>query len=218
MAPRSDSPDPRPGTPNPGSEHYFSEEPSAPEVRRSVSVGLRGREVVLQSSNGVFSPRGLDRGTSVLLENVPDPAGSELLDLGCGWGPIALSLAAAAPAARVTAVDVNARSLRLTRDNAASLGLGGVEALLPDDVPTDRRFDTIWSNPPVRIGKQQLHELLLRWLPRLAPGGTAWLVVQKNLGADSLQKWLADALGEGFAVSRHSTDKGFRVLLVERGG
>jgi 16S rRNA G1207 methylase RsmC len=113
-------------------------------------------------------------------------------------------------------VDVNERSLGLTRDNAAALGLTGVEALLPEQVPAERRFDTIWSNPPIRIGKQQLHELLLQWLPRLAEGGTAWLVVQKNLGADSLQKWLGTALGGGFRVSRHTTDKGFRVLLVER--
>jgi 16S rRNA (guanine1207-N2)-methyltransferase len=218
MTRRPDTPDPAagPATPNPGTEHYFSEDPSVPEVRRPVSVALRGREVVLQTSNGVFSPRGLDKGTSVLLRNVPDPAGEELLDVGCGWGPIALSLAQAAPGARVTAVDVNERSLGLTRDNAAALGLGNVEVLLPDQVPPDRRFDTIWSNPPIRVGKQQLHELLLRWLPRLGPGGSAWLVVQKNLGADSLQKWLATELGEAFRVSRHATDKGFRVLRVER--
>lgn len=220
MTRRPDTPDPAagPATPNPGTEHYFSEDPSVPEVRRPVTVALRGREVVLQTSNGVFSPRGLDRGTSVLLRNVPDPAGDELLDVGCGWGPITLSLAEAAPGARVTAVDVNARSLGLTRDNAAALGLGNVEVLLPEQVPADRRFDTIWSNPPIRIGKPQLHELLLRWLPLLADGGTAWLVVQKNLGADSLQTWLGTALGGGFRVSRHTTDKGFRVLLVERRG
>lgn len=218
MTRRPDTPDPAagPATPNPGTEHYFSEDPSVPEVRRPVTVALRGREVVLQTSNGVFSPRGLDKGTSVLLRNVPEPAGEELLDLGCGWGPIALSLAEAAPGARVTAVDVNERSLGLTRDNAAALGLDNVEVLLPEQVPAERRFDTIWSNPPIRIGKQQLHELLLRWLPRLSPGGSAWLVVQKNLGADSLQKWLATALGEAFRVSRHATDKGFRVLRVER--
>lgn len=214
MTPRSDSPGP--AIPGPGTEHYFSEDPSTPEQRRSVTVVLRGREVALQTSNGVFSPRGLDKGTSVLLQNVPDPAGRELLDVGCGWGPIALSMAGAAPAARVTAVDVNERSLGLTRDNAAALGLDNVEALPPEQVPAGRRFDTIWSNPPIRIGKQQLHELLLQWLPRLAAGGTAWLVVQKNLGADSLQKWLAATLGDGFRVSRHATDKGFRVLLVER--
>jgi 16S rRNA (guanine1207-N2)-methyltransferase len=218
MTRRSDLPDPAagPAAPNPGTEHYFSEDPAVPEVRRPVTVALRGREVVLQTSNGVFSPRGLDKGTSVLLRNVPDPAGAELLDVGCGWGPIALSLAEAAPGSRVTAVDVNERSLGLTRDNAAALGLGNVEVLLPEQVPADRRFDTIWSNPPIRIGKQQLHELLLRWLPRLSPGGSAWLVVQKNLGADSLQSWLAGELGGSFRVSRHATDKGFRVLRVDR--
>ena len=218
MAPPPDSPDPvaGPATPNPGTEHYFSEDPSVPEVRRSVAVRLRGREVSLQTSNGVFSPRGLDKGTSVLLENVPDPAGAELLDIGCGWGPIALSLAGAAPGARVTAVDVNERSLGLTRDNAAALGLTGVEALLPEQVPAERRFDTIWSNPPIRIGKDELHSLLKLWLPRLAPSGTAWLVVQKNLGADSLQRWLAAELDESFTVSREATSKSFRILKVRK--
>ena len=121
----------------------------------------------------------------------------------------------------MTAVDVNDRSLGLTRDNAAALGLTGVEALRPRDVPDDRRFDTIWSNPPIRIGKQALHELLLLWLPRLASGGTAWLVVQKNLGADTLQSWLATALPEAAAgaweVRRTATAKGFRILAVTRG-
>ena len=83
-------------------------------------------------------------------------------------------------------------------------------------MPSDVEFDTIWSNPPIRIGKEELHRLLLTWLPRLAPGGNAWLVVQKNLGSDSLQRWLAGELDDSFAVSRESTSKSFRILRVRR--
>lgn len=177
----------------------------------------------VMTAAGVFSPKALDKGTAVLLEAVPDPEGSEFLDLGCGWGPITLALGLAGAGGRVTAVDVNERSLALTRDNAAAAALPAevsVETYLPDEVPRERLFDTIWSNPPIRIGKEALHELLLRWLPRLSDSGTAWLVVQKNLGADSLQKWLLETLpvhtGQPWSVERCASSKGFRVLAVSR--
>jgi 16S rRNA G1207 methylase RsmC len=76
-------------------------------------------------------------------------------------------------------------------------------------VPAEVRFDEIWSNPPIRIGKEPLHALLLTWLPRLAPGGRAVLVVGKNLGADSLQRWLGE---QGYPTTRLASAKGFRVL------
>ncbi|MCC3273153.1 class I SAM-dependent methyltransferase [Arthrobacter zhangbolii] len=200
-----------------GSDHYFSSTPSGPEVRKPLRVTLAGSERVLQTAGGIFSPDGIDKGTAVLLEEVPaPPATGNLLDIGCGWGPIALTLALRSPAARIYAVDVNERSLGLTRDNAAALGCDNVLTSLPQDVDPDVRFDTIWSNPPIRIGKEELHALLMLWLPRLASGGTAWLVVQKNLGSDSLQRWLAEALPAGFAVTRHSTAKTFRILKVHR--
>ncbi|MBD7995890.1 methyltransferase [Arthrobacter sp. Sa2CUA1] len=202
-----------------GSEHYFSSQPSSPEVRRPLRVTLAGQERTLTTSGGIFSPDGLDKGTQILLSGIPDPApAGNLLDIGCGWGPIALTMALKSPGAQVYAVDVNERSLGLTRDNAAALGLGNVHALLPDAVDPQLEFETIWSNPPIRVGKEELHALLLQWLPRLAPGGTAWLVVQKNLGSDSLQRWLGENLGTDFAVSRYSTAKSFRILLVKRSG
>lgn len=198
-------------------EHYFSAQPSTPEKRRTISVELGGATRKLQSSGGVFSPDRIDKGTAVLLRGVPAPATEgNLLDIGCGWGPIALSMALASPQATVHAVDVNERSLSLTRDNAAALGLKNVVAALPDDVDPARTYNTIWSNPPIRIGKEALHELLLLWLPRLSPGGEAWLVVQKNLGADSLQKWLGTVLPEDWSIDRVSTDKAFRILKVVR--
>jgi 16S rRNA G1207 methylase RsmC len=205
-------------------DHYFTARPASSDERRTLTVRLAGRDVEVETAGGVFSPGRVDLGTQVLLRTVPDlPAGaSDVLDLGCGWGPVALTMALeardTAPGARVWAVDVNERSLDLVARNAARLGVE-VEARLPDDVPADVRFDTIWSNPPIRVGKEALHELLVRWLPRLRPGGDAWLVVQRNLGADSLQAWLAAWLAEhqdGATVERAASAKGFRVLRVHQ--
>jgi 16S rRNA G1207 methylase RsmC len=200
------------------SDHYFTAQPASPGEQRSLTVRLAGREVTVRTAPGIFSPDGLDKGTAVLLGEVPDPpAGGNLLDLGCGWGPIALTLGLLSPAATVWAVDVNERSLDLAAANARSLGLEGVRAVRPQDVPDDVRFAAIWSNPPIRVGKAVLHDMLLSWLPRLEAGGTAYLVVQKNLGSDSLQRWLGEHLPAGsFHVSRHASDKGFRVLAVRR--
>lgn len=198
-------------------EHYFSATPATPDERHPRTVTLRGHTVAVATATGVFSHGGLDKGTRVLLAEVPDPpATGTFLDLGCGWGPVALSLALAAPAATVWAVDVNERALDLTTANAAALGLAHVHTSLPADVPTQVSFDVIWSNPPIRVGKDHLHELLSTWLPRLAAGGTAWLVVAKNLGADSLQRWLAQGLGTSYAVTRPATSGGFRILRIDR--
>lgn len=198
-------------------EHYFSSKPADGASLRTLAVRLAGREVEVLTAGGVFSPGHVDLGTRVLLDEVPTPpATGDLLDLGAGWGPIALTLGLEAPDATVWAVDVNERALDLVRRNARRLGLGNVNAATPDDVPDDVRFAAIWSNPPIRVGKSELHALLRRWLPRLEEGATAWLVVQKNLGADSLQRWLVGEFGEGWAVARAETSKGFRVLTVTR--
>jgi 16S rRNA G1207 methylase RsmC len=201
------------------SDHYFTAQPASPGEQRSLTVRLADREVTVRTAPGIFSPDGLDKGTAVLLREVPEPpATGDLLDLGCGWGPVALTLALRSPAARVWAVDVNERSLALAQANAQALGADGLRVARPEDVPDDVRFAAIWSNPPIRVGKAVLHDMLLHWLPRLEAGGTAYLVVQKNLGSDSLQRWLAEHLPAGqFTVSRHASDKGFRVLAVTRG-
>lgn len=185
-------------------------------VLRSLPVTLAGRDLQVQTAGGVFSPSALDIGTRVLLASVPPPPpGGDLLDLGCGWGPIALSLALESPHATVWAVDVNERALDLTRRNAQSLGLTNVNAVLPEDVPADVTFRTIWSNPPIRVGKNELHGMLTAWLPRLADASDAWLVVARNLGADSLQRWIEAELDD-LRVQRTATSKGFRVLKVRR--
>lgn len=194
-------------------EHYFSAQPSGAFTPRPLTVNLAGREVTVETAGGVFSPSALDTGTHVLLSHIPPPPPSgELLDLGCGWGPIALSLALESPHATVWAVDINERSLELTRRNAERLGLPNVHAVRPHEVPEDLRFMTIWSNPPIRIGKNELHGLLDAWLPRLREGADAWLVVARNLGADSLMRWMDDRYRGRLSVTRHATHKGFRVV------
>lgn len=191
-------------------EHYFDPTPSTPDKRREVTARIWERDLTFTTSSGVFSHDGLDKATAVLLRGSVPPDAGTVLDLGCGWGPIACSLAAAG--ATVWAVDTNQRALELTALNAQNLGVT-VHAATPDDVPADLVFDQIWSNPPIRIGKDALHELLLRWLPRLAPDGVARLVIGKNLGADSLQRWLVE---QGWPTERAASEKGYRILVVRR--
>jgi 16S rRNA G1207 methylase RsmC len=195
-------------------EHYFSADPSVPFVREPVRARVWGHDVELVSGSGVFSQGRLDAGTAVLFRQTDPPAGGTLLDLGCGYGVVGCALALAAPEARVHGVDVNARAVLLANENATALGLDQrFVATLPDAVAPDVSFDEIWSNPPIRIGKQGLHDLLLTWLPRLRPGGRAVMVVGRNLGADSLQRWLEE---QGYPTTRVGSAKGFRVLEARR--
>jgi 16S rRNA (guanine1207-N2)-methyltransferase len=199
-------------------EHYFSTQPSGEFVAKPISVTLAGRAVELHTAGGVFSPGGLDLGTQVLLDHgAPPPLEGNLLDLGCGWGPIALTLALRSPQATVWAVDVNERALELTRRNAQTLGLNNVRAVSPDAVPDDIRFTAIWSNPPIRVGKSELHSMLESWLPRLIEGAESWLVVSRHLGSDSLQRWMETHFTGMLSVSRAVAYKGFRVLRARKG-
>lgn len=201
---------------NQSNEQYFSAQPSSRDVRRNLHVSLRGHEVDVEVSNGVFSAHRLDLGTSVLLRHAPEaPGKGTFLDIGCGWGPISLALGLESSKADIWALDVNERALELTKTNAEKLGLGGrIHTALAADIPSDLTFDLIWSNPPIRVGKPELHSLLMAWLPRLKAGGCAYLVVQKNLGSDSLIKWLSAELGDGFSVTKYASSKGYRVIEV----
>ncbi|RYP84749.1 methyltransferase domain-containing protein [Nocardioides guangzhouensis] len=195
-------------------DHYFSADPSVAFRRTPVEATVWGHDLTLTSGSGVFAQGRLDIGTAVLFRETDPPAAGRILDLGCGYGMIGLAIARAVPGAVVTGVDVNERAVLLARENAAALGVADrFTAHLPEDVPADATYDEIWSNPPIRIGKDALHDLLLRWLPRLTPKGRAVMVVGKNLGADSLQRWL-DA--EGWPTERLASAKGFRVLETRR--
>jgi 16S rRNA (guanine1207-N2)-methyltransferase len=191
-------------------EHYFTADPTVAFERSPVRAAVWGHELSLMSGSGVFARGRLDVGTAVLFRETDPPTARRYLDLGCGYGVIGLALAVAVPHAVVRAVDVNERAVLLAAENARSLGVAErFTASGPAGVPADERYDEMWSNPPIRIGKQALHELLLSWLPRLSPQGRAVLVVGRNLGADSLQRWLGD---QGYPTERLASAKGFRVL------
>jgi 16S rRNA (guanine1207-N2)-methyltransferase len=190
--------------------HYFSEQQRAVSDEREITIDLVQPALTLRTDRGVFSHGRLDAGTELLLRQAPPPpATGRFLDLGSGAGPIALTLARRSPAAEVVAIDVNERARALCAANAAANGLGNVEVAAPDDVDPTLRFDLIWSNPPIRIGKGPLHELLTTWLSRMRGGGSAILVVQKHLGADSLQRWLSE---HGFPTDRLASSRGYRLL------
>lgn len=191
-------------------EQYFAAEPRSAARPRPVGFTVAGHEYALTAGRGVFSAGRLDPGTAVLLRKAPLPTAAEpgpLLDLGCGYGPIAAVLARHAPGAPVYAVDVNARAREL-----AAANVPGATVCAPEAVPPGLRFRQIWSNPPIRVGKEELHAMLRAWLPRLAGDGVAWLVVARHLGGDSLAQWLTD---QGHPVHRHASQKGFRVLRVQ---
>jgi 16S rRNA (guanine1207-N2)-methyltransferase len=195
-------------------QHFFTADPAVASARQTITMALRDVSARLDTDAGVFAAGHLDRGTRVLLERAPMPPESgDVLDLGCGYGPIAIACALRRPRVHVWAVDVNNRALELTRDNAARAELANVTAARPEAVPETVRFAAIYSNPPIHVGKAALHELLLAWLPRLVPDGAAYLVVQKNLGSDSLAKWLD---GEGFPTERLTSVAGYRILRVGR--
>lgn len=196
-------------------EHYFSADPRVAFRRVPVHATVWGHALDLTSGSGVFAQGRLDIGTAVLFRETEAPASAgTVLDLGCGYGVIGLAIAVAVPGAQVWAVDVNERAVLLANENAAALGVADrYTALTPEAVPGDVSFDEIWSNPPIRVGKDALHELLLTWLPRLAPGGRSVMVVGKNLGADSLQRWLG---AQGYPTERLASAKGFRVLETRR--
>ena len=195
------------------SAQYFEPSPTVASKRRAITLALADTTLALTTDRGVFAHGSVDVGTRLLLQEAPPPPDGDLLDLGCGYGPIALTMARRAPHATVWAVDVNERALVLCAQNATANGLLHVRAVTPDQVPGDVRFAAIWSNPPIRIGKAALHALLDRWLGHLDDGGIAVLVVHKHLGADSLAVWLGD---RGWQVERLAARHGYRVLALRR--
>jgi 16S rRNA (guanine1207-N2)-methyltransferase len=199
----------------PASTHYFDAEPGVASRPGSIDLVLPDVRLRLATDTGVFAGSAVDPGTKYLLLDGPaPPAGARnLLDLGCGYGPIALTLARRAPDATVWAVDVNERARALCAANAEEAGLTNVRVAAPDDVPDATAFDGMWSNPPIRIGKAALHDLLTRWLAKLAPDAHAALVVQKHLGSDSLARWLGE---QGWTVVRLGSRRGYRILDVTK--
>lgn len=202
------------------SEHYFSTA-DAPDQKdlRLLHFPLRGHEMQMWVANKVFSAKGLDLGTKQLLEALPQGLPAEnILDIGCGWGPISVVLGLEYPQAQVWAVDVNPRAVALTQLNAKTNAAENVRAGLSSEIMHELetrqiKLDLIVSNPPIRIGKAALHELLLTWLQLLAENGQAWFVVGKNLGADPLIAWLNQ---QGYSAQKVASKKGYRIIQVRR--
>ncbi len=194
---------------------YFESDPAVKSQIQAVELVLPDGSIELTTDRGVFSADRVDGGTKLLLLDGPEPTPGDqhLLDVGCGYGPIACTLARRNPQATVWAIDVNGRARDLCQANAEARGLDNIRVHAPEDVPADLMVDRIWSNPPIRVGKAVLHEILQQWLARLSPAGSAHLVVQKHLGADSLHRWLET---EGWAVDRRASRKAFRLLDVTR--
>lgn len=194
-----------------GDAQYFDADPVVASSPKTIEFVLPDVYLSLHTDTGVFSGDKVDAGTRYLLQEHP-PISEEtrtILDLGCGYGAIALTAATRAPHATVWGIDVNNRALALAKKNAAAHDLTNVHFGAADEVPADMAFDLILSNPPIRIGKAALHELLTTWLARLTPTGMAWMVVQKHLGSDSLAAWLTN---HGTPTARLGSRKGFRLL------
>jgi 16S rRNA G1207 methylase RsmC len=202
-------------------EQYFTTQPQVASVAHTKQqnfavLRVADRDITIGTDRGVFARKGVDQGTMVLIESAArPPSAGNFLDLGCGSGPIALTLAAYSPNATVYAIDINDRARALTDSNAQRNHLSNVVACAPDEIDESIRFDVMWSNPPIRIGKQELHALLLTWLSRLSVTGEAWLVINRNLGSDSLAVWLNE---QGYLTERLTSKRGFRVLRVSPKG
>ncbi|HVF31609.1 MAG TPA: methyltransferase [Acidimicrobiales bacterium] len=202
--------------PNPGDagQHYFSARPASGSAVRELKLHLPDLTLDLVVDRGVFSGDRVDPGTKLLLSEAPMPAdlAGDVLDLGCGYGPIAVTVARRAASATVWALDVNERALALCETNARTAGVGDrVRPVAEAHLPADVRFTAVYANPPIRIGKGPLQTLLTRWLGRMRPDATAWLVVHKHLGSDSLAGWLAS---QGYGVHRRTSRMGYRILEV----
>jgi 16S rRNA (guanine1207-N2)-methyltransferase len=195
--------------------HYFNPKPATPSKRQTMEIELAGTKLTVISDKGVFSSSGVDKGTQILLKNLDmvTKAGT-VMDLGAGWGAVSIALAIENPALEVLAIEINSRAVELIEANANSLALSNIKTKKLSQIENGS-IDQIWSNPPIRIGKSALHELLIDALSKLKQGGEAFLVVQKHLGADSLAKWLEQE--QNHSVEKIDNSKGFRVFRVTKG-
>lgn len=178
-----------------------------------MTLTLADLTVRLRTDAGTFSPSRVDPGTRLLLGELPPvetwPDG-DVVDVGCGYGPIAIALARRAPDRVVWAVETNERARELCHANAADAQVEErIRVVPPEDVPPELRVGLVASNPPIRIGKGALHDLCRDWLGRLSPDGEAWWVVQKHLGSDSLQAWMG---AEGWPTERVRSRQSYRIL------
>ena len=196
------------------SNHYYTKNPETESKEASWTFPLRGREFRFISNSGVFSKKTVDFGSRLLIETfrLNEEVAGDIFDVGCGYGPMGLALAHAYPARLVEMVDVNERALSLARRNAEANNIRNVkvyESNTYDQVPQERQFAAIVSNPPIRAGKQVVHCILSEAHTHLLLGGTLTVVIQKKQGAPSAQQKMLDVFGNVAVIAR---DKGYWII------
>ena len=199
------------------SDHYYTKRPQSESDRRRFEAVLRGKRLTFETDAGVFSKSGVDFGSRLLIETADIPDGARVLDVGCGYGPIGLAIAAALPNASVTMVDINERAVELARANVERNGLRNVTVLASDllEAVRGKTFDAVLTNPPIRAGKAVVHRIFAEAREALAPGGALWVVIRKQQGAPSAAAKLEELFGADH-VSLEARDKGYHILRAER--
>ena len=194
------------------SEHYYTQNPQSAHDERKIEVNVLDCALHFTTDAGVFSRDGLDRGTEVLLNALPEPKG-RVLDLGCGWGAVGVALGKRWPGAEIVMTDVNARAVELARRNLSANGVTARVVQGDGFEAVEGRFDLIITNPPIRAGKAVIYGFFDQALERLAPGGELYIVIRKQQGAPSALKHLGQAGAQAEVVEREA---GYWVIRATR--
>lgn len=192
-------------------EHYYSQKPTAGHDIHTIEATLRGRTYSFQSDAGVFSKKGIDFGSRLLIETMELASDARVLDVGCGYGPIGLAAAALAHRGTVTMIDINERAIELAKRNAQRNGIANVRILQSDRLSEmlQEEFDAVLTNPPIRAGKEVVHGIFEQAAEVLVPGGALWIVIQKKQGAPSAFAKLEELFA---SVEEVRKDKGYRIF------
>ena len=189
-------------------EHYYTENPNSAHDEWQVDVRALGNDLRFTTDAGVFSRDGLDRGTEVLLNALPEPHG-RVLDLGCGWGAVGVALGKKYPGLEIVMTDINARAVDLARRNLAQNGVRATVVQGDGFEAVTGSFDLIITNPPIRAGKAVIYGLFAGARDHLNPGGALYLVIRKQQGAPSALKYLREIYAGAEVIDRGS---GFHVI------
>jgi len=198
------------------SNHYYSKKPETGSDPVYWDYKLRGKPFRFKTDRGVFSKKEVDFGSRLLIESFQfDNIGGFFLDVGCGYGPIGLSLAKSFPEAKVHMVDVNERALGLSRENALLNHIENVEIYESDRLLQVKniKFQAILTNPPIRAGKKVVHEIFEQSADRLDEFGELWVVIQKKQGAPSAIEKLESLFAQVDVVEKN---KGYFIIKAKK--
>lgn len=195
-------------------EHYYSAAPTAASDPRAVEYRALGMSFKCTTDAGVFCRDGLDMGTRILLEALPELSG-RILDLGCGWGPVGVALGKKYPEAEILMTDINERAVALAEKNCAANGVHNAHAHVSDGFESiSGTFSAIVLNPPIRAGKAVIYGLFAAARAHLNQNGALYIVIRKQQGAESAQRYLQTIYSD---VERIARDKGYWVLRCAGG-